>query len=35
MQLEFDKLNLGKSDPATLVKDLEPRINRILSQEES
>jgi len=35
MQLEFDKLSLDRIDPATLVKDLEPRVNRILSEEES
>ncbi len=32
MQLEFDRFSLGKIDATTLVKNLEPRINRILSE---
>jgi multiple sugar transport system substrate-binding protein len=35
MQLEFDRFSLGKIDAATLVKNLEPEINRILSEETS
>ncbi len=35
IQRELDKLSLGRIDPETMVRTLEPRVNRLLSEENS